>query len=115
MTQFVNIEDPITGAAVYIPENFLILQVTEVDFHTNVVFQQNGSPPHFSEDMPHILTSVPRSANRASCSNFVAAFVGRHTVGLLLLELFVPVSATKSNWMLNLTFIGPCIIAIVDE
>ena len=36
--QRVNVEDPITGA-VYIPENFLILQVTEVDFHRNVVFQ----------------------------------------------------------------------------
>jgi len=81
----------------YISETFLILQVTEVDFHRNVVFQQNGSPPHFNENVPHILIFVPRSANRASCSNFVAASIGRHTVGLLLLELFVPVSASKSN------------------
>ena len=107
MTQSVNVEEPITGAA-YIPENFLILQVTEVDFHRNVVFQQNGSPPHFNENVPHILTFVPRSANRASCSNFVAAFVGRHTVRLLLLELFVPVSASKSDWYSQIYICRSC-------
>jgi hypothetical protein len=106
MTQSVDIEDPITGA-VYIQENFLILQVTEVDFHRNLVFQQNGSPPHFNDDVPHFLTSAPRSANGASCLNFVAAFVGRHTVGLLLLELYVPVSATKSNWKLSVCVSPP--------
>jgi hypothetical protein len=88
MTQSVDIVDAITGA-VYILDNFLILQVTDVDFHGSMVFQQNGSPPHFNADVPHFLTSVPRSANRASCSNFVAPFFGRHTIGLLLLKLLV--------------------------
>jgi hypothetical protein len=69
MTQSVDIEDPVTDA-VYILGNFLIPQLTDVDFHRKMVFHQNGSPPHFNEDVPHFLTSVPRSANRASWSNF---------------------------------------------
>jgi hypothetical protein len=49
---FYFVENTITGI-VYLdmPENFLILQITEDSPHRNLVFQQDGALPHFHADV----------------------------------------------------------------
>ena len=103
---FFFIEKSITGLVYQdMLEEFLYPQVA--DLQPQVIFQQDGAPPHWSLDVQNFPQRIlPRSLDWMQQTNLLATtFARHHSTGLLPLAVCKSVcvcdSSTRSSWFTN--------------